>query len=100
MDALLLCVPVAQTRGYSGPGDFDRLVNGQLNRGKSLVYTGAQITKTNRLADVPDDAFSLNVIWNAMHADGRLYGLSYPGFWCDVGHPEGITLAEEMIADV
>jgi MurNAc alpha-1-phosphate uridylyltransferase len=27
-----------------------------------------------------------------------LFGLSYPGFWCDVGHPAGIAQAEEMLA--
>jgi MurNAc alpha-1-phosphate uridylyltransferase len=32
-----------------------------------------------------------------MLKDQRLFGLSYPGQWCDVGHPEGIALAENML---
>ncbi|NVK58782.1 MAG: nucleotidyltransferase family protein, partial [Rhodobacteraceae bacterium] len=40
----------------------------------------------------------LYLVWNAMSADERLFGLPYPGRWCDVGHPEGIRLAEEMLA--
>ena len=34
-----------------------------------------------------------------MGAAGRLFGLEYPGQWCDVGHPDGIDIAEKMIAD-
>ncbi|MEL7093691.1 MAG: nucleotidyltransferase family protein [Pseudomonadota bacterium] len=100
MDALLMCVPVAQTRGHGGTGDFTLDAAGHITRGPGFVYSGAQITKTDRLHDVAKDAFSLNEIWNAMQSDGRLFGLSYPGTWCDVGHPDGIALAEEMLADV
>ena len=37
-----------------------------------------------------------------MLAQKRLYGLTYPGRWCDVGHPGGIALAQDMLkaADV
>lgn len=100
MDALLMCVPVAQTRGYDGTGDFTVDASGHITRGPGLVYSGAQITKTDRLQTVATEAFSLNVIWTAMQADHRLCGLTYPGTWCDVGHPRGIALAEEMLADV
>ncbi|MEL7126382.1 MAG: nucleotidyltransferase family protein, partial [Pseudomonadota bacterium] len=61
-------------------------------------YAGAHILKTARLHDVPDTAFSLNVVWNAMAEDQRLYGLRYEGHWCDVGHPGGIAEAEAMLA--
>jgi MurNAc alpha-1-phosphate uridylyltransferase len=27
----------------------------------------------------------------------RLFGLNYPGKWCDVGHPEGIEMAETIL---
>ena len=58
--------------------------------------------KTGRLDTVPDRAFSLNVVWNQMAAENRLFGYAYDGQWCDVGHPGGIALAEAMIgrADV
>jgi MurNAc alpha-1-phosphate uridylyltransferase len=97
MDALLLCVPLVRAVGRKGGGDFDLLPNGRLTRRGDLVYTGAQIIKTDRLHDMPHGAFSLNLLWNRMADDDRLFGFCYPGRWCDVGHPEGIPLAEEML---
>lgn len=100
MDALLLCVPLGQAVGRKGGGDFSLGTGGQLVRGGDLVYTGAQIVKTDGLHGIAAKAFSLNLLWNGMADRGRLYGTLYTGRWCDVGHPEGITLAEEMLADV
>lgn len=97
MDALLLCLPPAQAIGHVGKGDFTLDSDGRGARGHGLIYSGAQIIRTEALADMPDGAFSLNVVWDRMLADGRLYGISYPGKWCDVGHPGGITLAEDML---
>ena len=100
MDALLMCIPADQALGYTGPGDFIRNKNGRITRGAGLVYSGAQILKTDGLNDFTEDVFSLNVLWDQMLQNRCLYGLSYPGRWCDVGRPEGIALAEGLIADV
>ncbi len=100
MDALLICVPVGQTLGHSGPGDFTRDSTGRITRGAGLVYGGVQILKTEGLHDIAEDVFSLNVLWDRMLQQKRLFALSYPGRWCDVGRPEGIDLAEGLIADV
>ena len=102
MDALLLCVTPAQAIGHAGMGDFKLGSQGRATRGPGLVYTGVQIIKTDLLAEIPEAAFSLNLVWDRMIAMGRLYGMPYDGAWCDVGHPAGITLAEEMLrnADV
>ncbi len=100
MDALLLCVPLQNAIGRKGGGDFTLDPQGRLHRKGDLVYTGAQIIKTGGLAHIQETVFSLNVLWNQMAADKRLFGLTYPGKWCDVGHPDGITLAEEMLARV
>ncbi len=100
MDALLLCVPLQNAVGRKGGGDFRLSDDGQLHRKGDLIYTGAQIIKTDKLTDIPDTVFSLNLLWNKMASRGRLCGLSYPGKWCDVGHPEGIQLAEEMLQRV
>ena len=97
MDALLVCVPVAQTVGYSGDGDFTIASDGRLARGAGVVYGGIQIIKTDLLKTIKEPSFSLNVIWNKMLKNGRLSGISYDGNWCDVGHPEGIAQAEEMM---
>ncbi|MFT5799555.1 MAG: MurNAc alpha-1-phosphate uridylyltransferase, partial [Candidatus Azotimanducaceae bacterium] len=97
MDALLVCVPVNKTVGYSGNGDFAIDANGSLLRGNGTVYGGVQIIKTDRLAAVGETAFSLNVIWDQMLKDERLFGIKYTGNWCDVGHPDGIKMAEDML---
>jgi MurNAc alpha-1-phosphate uridylyltransferase len=97
MEALLLLVPPAQVAGHVGKGDFAIAPDGRLTRAPAQIYTGAQIMRTDRLGDVPQDAFSLNLIWNAMAQRGGLYGISYDGRWCDVGRPDCIPLAEQML---
>lgn len=100
MDALLMCIPVAQTLGHKGTGDFTIDPGGLITRGPGVVYGGAQIVKTDGLHHIPHKAFSLNLLWDQMMQQDRLFALSYPGRWCDVGRPEGIALAEGLLADV
>ncbi len=97
MDALLICVPLQRVHGREGKADFDIDPAGRLHRGGDTVYGGAQILKTDLLKTVSDQAFSLNVVWNMMADEQRLFGLEYPGHWCDVGHPGGIAEAEAML---
>ncbi len=98
MDALLMCIPPANALGHSGGGDFAMDPDGRIRRGPGVIYGGVQIVKTDRLSDIRETAFSLNVLWDLMLANNRLYGVTYPGQWCDVGRPSGIALAEEMLA--
>ncbi len=101
MEALLLLAPAAQTVGHGGAGDFTLGPDGRIARAKGqpgLVYLGAQILCTERLADFPERAFSLNPLWDRMIDDGRAFGVLHSGQWCDVGRPEGIALAEAMLA--
>lgn len=100
MDALLMCVPAGQALGHTGLGDFTADTSGRITRGPGLIYGGAQILKTEGLQDVSDKAFSLNLLWNRMIEKRRLFAVEYPGQWCDVGRPEGIALAEGMLANV
>lgn len=97
MDALLVTVPHAQAVGHAGKGDFLVDAEGRLSRGPGEIYTGVQILRTEGLAEIDAPAFSLNRLWDGMLARGRVFGASYPGRWCDVGTPEGITLAEAML---
>ena len=97
MDALLVCISPDMAVGHAGKGDFVLDEAGRLSRGPGWVYGGAQIIRTDVLNDIPDRAFSLNLLWDRMQGQGRLYGLRYPGRWCDVGRPEGIALAESLI---
>lgn len=97
MDALLICIPKEQAIGHEGQGDFILSPEGRITRGPGAVYGGIQILKTDLLHDIPEPVFSLNRVWDMMLDRDRLFGLSYSGHWCDVGHPAGITMAEEML---
>ncbi|WP_045388457.1 nucleotidyltransferase family protein [Falsirhodobacter sp. alg1] len=99
MDALLLLLPASGATGHSGTGDFVmegttlRRANGQ----PGSVYLGAQILKPDGLRDIPDTAFSLNLLWDRMIPQGRMHGVIHRGGWCDVGRPESIPLAEDLL---
>lgn len=100
MDGLLLLLPVAKATGHTGTGDFVMEADGRLARafGRSgPVYLGAQIVKTAGLAGIAEEVFSLNLLWDRMISEGRLFGLVHDGGWCDVGRPEGIAMAENLL---
>lgn len=97
MDALLICIPPGNALGHAGAGDFLLDDAGRISRGPGHVYGGVQIVKPEGLHDIDEKAFSLNLLWNRMGAEGRLFGLEYPGMWCDVGRPDGIALAETLL---
>ena len=103
MDALLLLVPLARATCHSGPGDFHMAADGRLSRRKTahvapFVFTGVQILSPALLVDPPGDVFSTNVFWNRAIEAGRLYGVSHPGLWFDVGTPKAIPVVESMLA--
>ena len=98
MEALLLCIERTRAHGHSGAGDFSLAKNGCLQRGGNLVYTGVQIIKTDGLMAIEQRAFSLNLLWAQMIERQGVYGAVYRGNWCDVGHPEGLACAQNMLS--
>jgi MurNAc alpha-1-phosphate uridylyltransferase len=99
MDALLLLAPAEMALGHSGKGDFILAEDGRIERANGVVapiYLGAQILKTKALNGIIEPVFSLNRLWDIAIANDRAYGIIHNGGWCDVGRPEGISLAEEM----
>lgn len=99
MDALLICVPVQNALGRITPGDFSVDENGKITRKGDYVFGGVQVLKTDDVAACNDTVFSLNKIWDQIARSGRLSGAVYPGFWCDVGHPKGVKLAETLLSE-
>ncbi|WEF24573.1 nucleotidyltransferase family protein [Paracoccus sp. S3-43] len=97
MEALLMLVPLDRATGRQGAGDFSLDAAGRISRRGDFVYAGAQIIRTDRLAGIPEAAFSLNRLWDLLIAEGRAFGIVHPGGWGDVGYPEAIPLAEAVL---
>ena len=102
--ALLMLVPRGTAIGHGGVGDFFRDPgSGRLDRrgaaaSADFVYAGAEMIDAAALDGFPDAVFSLNAVWDRLHAEGRLRGIVHRGGWVDVGRPEGIALAEAELA--
>lgn len=100
MDALLLLAPPSQIKGFHGTGDFLLGADGRISRANGadgLAYLGAQILRPVGIEAIEDKAFSLNILWDRMIAQGRAFGVLHAGGWCDVGRPEGIIEAETLL---
>ena len=99
MDALLALIPIAQATARKGAGDFSMDATGGLTRKGDYVYAGAQIVRPDLLADIPDTAFSLNLLWDMLITKGRVFGMVHHGGWCDVGYPAAIPMAQALLDD-
>lgn len=100
MGALLLLVPLDRATGRTAPGDFAMDEEGRLTLDKvngPLVFTGAQILDPAPCLANRRRIFSLHETWDHCAQQGRLFGLIHDGRWADVGHPDGIALAEDML---
>ncbi len=106
MAALLLVAPPRHLHGRArgAPADFTMGPDGRLTRAEGaqdgVVYLGAQILRPVPVAARPETIFSLNRIWDELIAAGRLFGVTHPGGWCDVGTPEGIAAAADLLGEV
>ncbi|MBF0425747.1 MAG: nucleotidyltransferase family protein [Magnetococcales bacterium] len=94
MDALLALI----TPPAPGLGDFTLGADGRLTRDRgaaaALTYAGIQILQPQVLADYPPEPFSLNRLYDASIAAGRLFGMHLAGAWADIGTPERLAQAE------
>jgi MurNAc alpha-1-phosphate uridylyltransferase len=98
MDGLMLTIPLARAHAQQGSGDFIADAKGRLTRGAGEVYSGLHLLKTRYVEEIDKAHFSLNVVWENLIQRGSLHGVSYPGHWCDVGYPEAIPIAEDLLA--
>lgn len=103
MDALLLTLPAEIARSATGRSDFVvqtpmpgpiRWANGD----RGHLYLGAQLVHPRILDGFEEPAFSFHGPWTKAISCGRAYAIEHRGDWCDVGHPEGIALAESVLA--
>ena len=106
MDALLLLIPLARANCHHGRGDFHMTASGALSRRKPrgvapFVYTGIQMMSKRLLdGELPDGPFSTNLLWDRAIEAGRCYGTVHQGLWFDIGRPENIRKAEEILSAV
>jgi MurNAc alpha-1-phosphate uridylyltransferase len=99
MDALLILHSTVDAYGYDGQGDFQADPNGLLTRRPELevapwLFTGIQILNPTVFDYTPSRAFSLNVVYNNIIENARLYGMVHDGEWFHVGTPEGLREVE------
>lgn len=106
MDALLLLIPLARAHCHAGRGDFHMSATGALSRRRPrgvapFVYTGVQMA-SKRLFDgeLPEGPFSTNLLWDRAIAAGRCFGAVHQGLWFDIGRPESIRKAEEIMSSM
>ena len=102
MDGLLLVVPLARANCHRGQGDFHMDPEGVLSRRRAtrvapFVYTGIQLVSQRLFTDAPSGAFSTNILWDRAIAADRLFGMSHPGLWFDVGTPQAVTQTEALL---
>ncbi len=104
MDALMLVAPIANSTGYEGLGDFvmdqeGRLARREEKRVAPFVWAGVQIIQPRLFADLPQGAFSTNLLWDRAIKTGRLFGIRLEGLWMHVGSPEGLKAAEAALSE-
>ncbi len=102
MDCLMLLHSTVDAYGYSGNGDFNVDPLGGLVRRKEReivpwLFTGIQILKPSLFDDAPEGAFSLNVIYDRVLEQDRLFGVVHDGEWFHIGTPEGLAQAERYM---
>lgn len=103
MDGLLMLASTVTSVGYDGAGDFQMDRAGRISRRTErtvapFVYAGVAILNPRLFAGLPAEPFSLNRVFDAAIAEGRLYGMRMDGIWLHVGTPEAIAEAEASIA--
>jgi len=99
MDGLLLVVRSAQVDGDVGRGDFLLDPLGRVRRPKErelapYVFAGVQILSPGLVRDVPDGAFSLNLLYDRAIDSGRLFALVHDGVWFHLSTPADLERAE------
>lgn len=86
MDGLLLVHETVEAFGYQGRGDFLVDPLGQVTRRPEIevapyVFTGTQILHPRLFTDIPEGAFSLNLLYDRAMEEGRLFAVVHDGEW-------------------
>jgi MurNAc alpha-1-phosphate uridylyltransferase len=100
MDIQLMLYPFCQVLGWHGYGDYMMDTFGQLTRRQEgrvapYAYMGVSIVHPRIFDDVPDGAFSMNLLYDRAERQGRLYGALHDGLWYHISTPEDLDRANQ-----
>jgi MurNAc alpha-1-phosphate uridylyltransferase len=103
MDDLLLLVPVADSLGFEGRGDFFLSPDGRIaHRGAAVTapyaYRGVHIIDPRLIDAWPAGPHGVFSHWMAFAERGRLHGVVMRGIWMHVGDPAARAAAEARLA--
>ncbi|GAB0116607.1 nucleotidyltransferase family protein [Acidisoma sp. 7E03] len=98
-DAVLLLHRVAQVMGEAGAGDFALDPWGVPRRPEQheqvpYLFAGVQLLAPAFFAAAPHGAFSMNRLWDASIAAGRLRAIVHDGLWFHLSTPADLGRAE------
>lgn len=101
-DIAMLVADLGRTTGHGPASDFRIDGEGRLERFRgtgrgAVVYAGALLVHPRIFAGAPDGPFSLNRLFDAAIASGRLRAHRLAGHWLTVGTPEAIGEAEAAL---
>lgn len=104
MDDLLLLVPVADSIGFDGRGDFFRAENGRIaHRGGAAsapyAFMGVHMLDPRLIDGWPAGPHGIFPHWMAYAERGRLHGVVMDGVWMHVGDPVARATAETRLAE-
>ncbi|MCU0830357.1 MAG: nucleotidyltransferase family protein [Rhizobiaceae bacterium] len=103
MDMLLMLVEPGNAIGHSGGGDFLIDQDGRLTRAKgearatAPIYAGVIIARPSLFDAAPAGPHSLNLHFDRLISQGRLFGHVMTSPWITVGTPEGLAEAESAV---
>jgi MurNAc alpha-1-phosphate uridylyltransferase len=102
VDAVLLVHRTFQIHGEVGLGDFAVDPWGKPRRRKErevapYLYAGVQLAAAALFADAPAGPFSVNVLWDAALAAGRLRAVVHDGLWFHLSRPSDLSEAEAAL---
>jgi MurNAc alpha-1-phosphate uridylyltransferase len=102
MDDLLLLVPVADSLGFEGRGDFFRAEDGRIaHRGGApsapYAFMGVHMLDPRLIDAWPAGPHGIFPRWMSYAERGRLHGVVMDGVWMHVGDPAARAAAEARL---
>src|SRR3546814_10388252 len=76
----------------------DLLTRRPENNVAPYAYMGVSILHPRALAEAPDGAFSLNLVYDRAEEAGRLYGAVHDGLWYHISTPADLDEANRRFA--